>query len=100
VRSVHQGDVLADNSNEVSKESNDNESFSKEGEDVLFLSILSIVGIIVGIASTDVDGLSLVDGEVEDDLPDGPKEDCDNGHDGSSPQFTSGSSLVSGEEVN
>jgi hypothetical protein len=75
VWSVHESDVLADNSNEVSEESNDNESFSEEGEDVLFLSILSVVGVIVGITSTDVDNVSLVDGKVEDDLPCGPEED-------------------------
>jgi len=73
VWSVHEGNVLADNSEEVSKESQDHESFSEEGEDVLFLSILSVVGFIVGGTSTDVNNISLVDGEVEDKLPGSPE---------------------------
>jgi hypothetical protein len=71
---VHQGNILADNGDEVSKESNDNESFGKEGENVLFLSSFGVVRLVVSISKSSVNSVSLVDGEVENNLPNSPKE--------------------------
>ena len=91
---------MADNCDEVGKESNNDESFSKEGENVLFLSGFGVVWLIVSISESSVNSVSLVDGEVENDLPNSPKEYWDDWHNGSSSQFTSGGSLVFSEEIN
>jgi len=59
-----------------------------------------VVSFIVGSSNTNVDGVFFVNGKEEDQLPDAPKRNGNNGHDNSSEQVTSGASVVSSEEVN
>ena len=59
-----------------------------------------IVRWIIGISHTSIDSVFFVDGKEEDQLPNAPKRNGNNGHDNSSEQVTSGASVVSSEEVN
>jgi len=72
VTGVHQVNIFGCNSDEVGEESHNDEGFSKEGEDELFLTHLSVVGVIIGSSGSNIDGVSLVDGQVENQLPDSP----------------------------
>ena len=59
-----------------------------------------IVGFIIGWSHSGVDDIFLVDSKEEDQVPDSPEGDGNDGKDNSGEHSNSGSSLVSGEEVN
>lgn len=58
-----------------------------------------IVSFIIGSSHSSVNEVSLVNGKIEDQLPDGPERNRNNGEDDSSENFSSSLSGILGEEV-
>ena len=59
-----------------------------------------IVAFIVGSTDSRVDGISLVDGKEEDKVPYAPKGNRNDGEDNGVEHISSGSSVISSEEIN
>ena len=59
-----------------------------------------IVRFIISSTHSSVDGVSLVDGEEEDNLPDAPEGDSNNGKNDGAEQVSSSASVIFSEEVN
>jgi hypothetical protein len=58
-----------------------------------------IVSFIISSSHSNPDGISLVDGKIEDQLPDAPKWNWDDGKENSSEHVSSSASGIFGEEV-
>jgi len=59
-----------------------------------------IVSLIVGSANSNPNGISFVDGKIEDQIPDAPERDGDNWKNNGSEHVSSSTSSVLSEEVN